>query len=193
MSFYIEHPDEWIGVPEYWPFPTPQGGIMADAGEWADAVVDGISGDDPDALSPEARARIIALLLLAARRGERAGARVFVAFEGWDGPAYIVEAVTEPKSVLGSRTLEQFAGVDDPDQVGPPFGESFVTESGLIGARSYRYLPLAEEGVIYARADYVFAEGDVVLSIRGMESDLVFFEKLKPELAALAGSVSWRG
>lgn len=189
MSFLIDHPDQWIGVPEFWPYPTPQGGILATPEEWANAVVDDI---DDDELSPQARNRILLLLLLAAKRGERAHSRVFVSFEQWDGPAHIVEAVTEPKSVLGTHTLEQFAGAADPAQLGPSFGETFVSESGLIGARAYRYLPLDEQGIIYARADYVFAEGGHVLSIRGVVDDLVAFEKLKPELEALAGSVTWR-
>ena len=188
MSVSIIHPSAWIGVPERWPFPTVDRGTFDTPQEWADALVDDLGRTT--VLSPEVRARVVTVLLLAAQRSLVSGTRLFVAFSAWDGPAYLLEARELPSAVLGMGSLAAFAGVDDPEQLGVPFSETFVTESGLEGVRCYRYLPAAEHGVICGRLDYAFAAGDSVLTITGGELDLVDFEVLKRGAEALAATVS---
>ena len=124
-------------------------------------------------------------------RAVSAGSRVFVTFEDWAGPAYVVESLTRSRSALGAQPLESVVGFDDPTQLGPAFVEDFVSASGIEGKRGYRYLPYDDHGVIFGRADYAFERDDEVLTISGGELDLVYFERLKPALAALASSVRW--
>ena len=189
MSFFIDHPDDWIGVPEYWPFPTAQGAMLDSAEQWANALADElVVSDDLDAAE---RARIVELLLMAAQRGAAAGSRVFVAFEDWRGAAYVVESRTESRRQWGAQSLESVVGFDDPTQLGPAFVEDFATASGIEGKRGYRYLPYDDQGVIFARADYAFEQDDEVLTISGGELDLVYFERLKPALSQLAATVRW--
>lgn len=188
MSFFIEHPDEWIGVPERWPFPGMHGIEYADADEWLTALVDELTLTHK--LEPDVRARVWELLAMAAQRGQAAGTRVFVTFEAWDGPAYVVEALAQERSVLGARSLADAAGADDPTQLGAPFTDDFATHDGTVGAVCIRYLPLNEQGVVYGRIDYAFADDDELLIISGGEIDLVDFEKLKPRIQQLAATVS---
>jgi len=110
VSFFIEHPDEWIGVPERWPFPGMHGIEYSDADEWLTALVDELTLTHK--LEPDVRARVWELLAMAAQRGQAAGTRVFVTFEAWDGPAYVVEALAQERSVLGARSLADAAGAD---------------------------------------------------------------------------------
>lgn len=190
MSFYIHHPAEWIGVPEHWPFTTSSGLVLETPEQWAVAVAD--EAAQSEELTAETRSRIIQLMVIAAERGSDVGARVFVAFEsGWDSSAYIVESVIHRRSQFGGKLLESIAGLDDPAQLGPEFAEEFITESGLVGVRCYRYLSFDDQAVIYGAADYAFEGGDYVLTISGAELDLIDFEKLKLSLANLAATVEW--
>lgn len=189
MSFFIDHPDDWIGVPEYWPFPTPRGATLDSPEQWANALADDLTVSEH--LSSEARGRVVELMVMAAQRGAAAGSRAFVTFEDWTGPAYVVESRTQPRTELGTQSLESLVGYDDPNQLGPAFQEDFVTASGLDGKRGYRYLPYDDKGIIYARADYAFEHADEVIMLSGGEVDLVFFERLKPALADLARTVRW--
>jgi|GEM_PF-2479732 len=191
MSFFIDHPDGWIGVPEYWPYPTTYAGTVESPQEWVDALVDELTR--LESFSPEVRARVTTVLLLAAQRSMTAGSRMYAAFERWDGPAYLVEARVQPVGALGTGSLAEFAGAEDPQQLGAPFSEPFVTTSGLQGVRCYRYLPAAEHGVICGRLDYAFASEDSVLTITGGELDLVDFERLKIVTESLAATVSVEG
>ena len=187
MSFRIDHPDGWIGVPEYWPYPTPAGGTVDSPQEWADALADDLNRHH--VLAPEVRARVVTVLLLAAQRSLSSETRLFVAFAAWEGPAYLLEMRELPVAVLGMGSLAEFAGANDPEQLGAPFSEPFVTESGLEGVRCYRYLA-ADHGVICGRLAYAFATPESILTITGGELDLVDFEVLKVGAAALAATVS---
>lgn len=188
MSFSLDHPEEWIGVPERWPFPGADGTEFSDPEHWIMAFLDELSQNE-DAPSPEVRERVREVLTMAAQRSASARTRVFVLFEGWDGPAFVVEALVRPEEVLGTRSLEEFAGVDDPTQLGPAYVEPFRTESGVGGVLCIRYLPFDEHGIVYGRLDYVFHAEGQVLTLSGGELDLVGFERLKTHMAALAASV----
>lgn len=188
MSFFIRHPDEWIGVPERWPFPAAHGGEYATVDEWLTALVDELTLLHE--FAPEVRARVHELLAMAAQRGQSARSRVFVAFEAWDGPAYVVEAVAYERSRMGAGSLADAAGADDPTQLGAAYSADFTTEDGTVGAVCVRYLPLNDHGVVYGRVDYAFADDDELLILSGGEIDLVDFEKLKPRIERLAATVS---
>lgn len=178
MSVSIIHPSAWIGVPERWPFPTLDRGTFDTPQEWAVALADEESMVEP--IEVELRERLISILLMAAQTSVNSGARVYLGFEdGWSGPARVLSAAVRPRADLGGLTLEQVAGFDDPDQLGPPFVEAFDSEAGLAGVRCFRYLPLDDHGVICGRLDYAFEIGDDVLTITGGDPDLVEFEKLK--------------
>lgn len=189
MSFFVRQPDEWIGVPERWPFETPRG-FAGDPESWiadtAEALVE--PGD------VEGKQHVREVLTLAAQRGVRTGLRTFVGFEDYRGAAYIVESgVMDYLPELG-QSLLQYMEFHDPDQVGPQVSEEFTTTSGLVGVRSYRYFrtePTSE--AVYGRLDYAFAEQGSILFMRGAEHNLVAFERLKRYIEPLANSVEWLG
>lgn len=189
MSFFIDHPAQWIGVPDFWPFPSSDGVVFDTPEQWSVAVADALtaSGD----LSVEARARLIELLLMSSQRSIDAQSRTFITFEDWEGSAFVVESVTRPRRHWGDAPIESLAGRDDPAQLGPVFSEDFLTASGLSGVRCFRYLPYDNTGVIFGRADYVFEQEDEVITLTGAEIDLVFFEKVKTLLEGLAATVRW--
>lgn len=191
MSFYIDHPDDWIGVPESWPFPLADGGVLESPADWIRVLVDDLGASAN--LDDDVRERMREILGMAVQRGVTTGHRTFVAFEDWAGAAYIVESLSLPAVELGGRSLEEFAGVSDPDQLGVPFAEEFTTATGLTGVRCYRYLPHpgGVEGMIYGRADYVFRHEDTLLVFRAAEFDMVYFRRLLPILERLASSTRW--
>jgi len=191
MSFFIDHPDEWIGVPERWPFPLTNGGVLSSPADWIRQVVDEIG--ESEGLDADVREHMTGILGMAVQRGITSGHRTFVAFETWSGPAYIVECESMSAVEQGTRSLEDFAGLDDRDQLGVPFAEEFTTTSGLTGVRCYRYLPYpgGVEGMIYGRADYVFRQADELLVFRSAEFDMVYFRRLLPALERLVASTSW--
>jgi len=190
MSFSLDHPDAWIGVPDHWPFPWLDGTEFSDPEHWIAALLDDLDHqENQEPPTPEVRERVREVLTMAAQRSAKAQTRVFVLFEGWDGPAFFAEALTQREEVLGTRTLEQLAGVDDPTQLGPAYVEQFQTDSGIAGVLCIRYLPFDEHGIVYGRLDYAFHEAGEVLTLSAGELDLVDFERLKVHVALLAASV----
>lgn len=189
MTFTLHHPDDWIGIPDRWPFPGENGTEFADAEHWITALVD-VLGQEEDAPAPPIRERVREVLTMAAQRSARSATRVFVLFEGWDGPAFIVEALTQSDEVLGTRSLEEFVGADDPAQLGAPYLEDVETRDGLSGVLCIRYLPFDAHGVVYGRIDYAFQAEGQVLTVSGGELDLVDFERLKVHASALAATVA---
>lgn len=191
MSFYIPHPVEWVGVPEYWPFPWQAGQHLATEQEWVAALVSELEA--ANGLDAEQAEWLRMVALLAAHQAVRSGGRTFFAVETWEGPAYIALCLIESDSVIGGRSLEQYAGYDDPEQIGAPFAESFESDSGLIGVRCFRYVPYEGQlGSISGRVDYAFRAGDSVLRLTGAQLDLVLFERMKPLMELLARSICWR-
>jgi len=178
MTMTIRHPDGWVGVPDYWPYPLEHGGTLDSPEEWATALADQLAVIE--ILEPSARARLIEVLLAAARISATTGPRIYLGFvEGWSGPARVLNATVRPRTEFGAMTIEQVAGVDDPAQLGPPFVEDVTTEEGRRGVRCFRYLPVGGDGAICGRLDYAFELGDDVLTITGGDVDLIEFEKLK--------------
>jgi hypothetical protein len=187
MSLVIRHPDEWIGIPEYWPYPRPDGRELAGPEVWAAELLDEFI---EHGMPEEQRPLVAEVLAMAVQRSIDNRSRLYLLLETWEGPAYLVEAVTHDRRELGMRDLEDFLGREDETQLGAPFAEPFTTASGLEGARCFRYLPYSDHGVIYGRADYGFIDADTLLTLTGMELDLVHFERLKVHLGVLAATVS---
>lgn len=188
MSFHIDHPDWWIGVPEHWPFVTSSGTAL-DPEAWIADLADTL----PEAGDLDGQEHLRQVLMLAMQRGVRMGVRMFVGFEEYRGPGYVVESGVIEAELPADRTLLDYAGLDDETQKGTPFAEEFTTASGLVGVRCYRYL--AQESLpeaLMGRVDYLFRVGRSILFLRGAELDLVSFERLKHEIELLAATVSWR-
>ena len=190
MSFIIDHPASWIGIPERFPYPGPEGvGPLHDAGQWAAEVVTELVGS---ARVPQERvdaAREVLLMVESTRR-EREATRSFVAFVSWDGPVYVADAVAEPAEVLGTMTLAQYAGADDPRQLIPAVLGRFVTATGLEGVRCVRELPYDDGAeIVLDQVDYAWLAGEQVLKITAAQLDHDLFESMLPFTDALAQSV----
>ena len=193
MSFIIDHPTSWIGIPERFPFPRAEGAALQNADEWVDELLDELA-DDAGLREDQRDAAREVLLMVANTRGERDATRSFIAFASWDGPVYVVDAIAEEAGVLGGMTLAQYAGEDDPDQLVQPDVTPFVTESGLDGVRCVRHQRYEEgTGIVMARVDYAWLSGEQLLRLTGAQLDLVLFERMLPLTDELAATVAAAG
>jgi len=191
MSFYINHPSEWIGVPEYWPYPQADGPDLETSHQWVSMLVDELAELDATFGDPE-REHVTSVLTLAAQRSESTGERCYVAFESWSGAAYIVATSTFSSQQLEGRSLAQHLGAEETGNLAETAVEPFDTESGVTGLRYYRYLVYdASIGSLYGRADYGFEKAGAVLTLTAAELDLDYFRKLLPLMEKLAAGVSW--
>ncbi|TPW71643.1 hypothetical protein [Schumannella sp. 10F1B-5-1] len=205
MAFLIEHPADWIGVPERWPFPRPDGGEIADAAQWAEELVEEL--DIENDLRRAERVVVRELARAAAELAERRGSRTFIAFHGFDA-GFVAAAEVHSGPEIAAAELAELVVAGSPASVGRDDVAPFTTSSGVVGMRAYRYLPLAAAtadtatssadlagapaDAVIGRADYVLRAGDTALWLTAAEVDLVWFERVKPRLEALAASVTWR-
>ncbi len=190
MSFYVNHPDEWIGTPEYWPFPQQGGTELLTPEAWVDAVVDEIH--DRESLGLEEREHVGGLLQAVTARAAESGLRHFVAFREWQGPAYVVETEVFAVSWLGGRSIEDFLGANDPERLDNGVLEPVTTESGLSGTMCVRYLTYdAVTQSIYGRVDIGFIVEGQVFVFRAIVRDGVEFERLRPALESLVRTLRW--
>lgn len=181
----VRHPEGWIGVPEDWPNDTWQS-----AEDWGAELV-GVLEEDFGEPEPEQRAALRTFLIaFAQNRRDRGSTRGYVSVDGWAGPIYLADLVLTHRSSVGDTTLEQMAGADDPEAIEKPIIDPFVTNSGLAGLYSVRYLNPPEVGGLVVRADYVWPMEDGFIQLYTSQLDLVAFERVLPRLEALAKTVS---
>lgn len=182
---FVEHPVPWIGVPENWPYNEWQ-----TVGEWADALIDSLR--ERFTHEEERAAEILrgVLISIAESRESRDVSRVYIGIEDWAGPIVVADLTVVTFGAGDAKSLEHFAGVDDPEAVEPPIVETFVTSTGLQGLESVRYLNLPGLGRLMARLDFVFPTPDGIVQLTTAQFDLVSFERARPQLEALARSIS---
>lgn len=188
MSFLIDHPASWIGIPERFPYPAP-GGPLQNAEQWATDVLTELVGSTRVPQERVDAAREVLLMVESTRR-EREATRSFVALVSWDGPVYVADAVAEPAEVLGGMNLAEYAGADDPRQLTPAVLSRFVCDTGLEGVRCVRALPYDDGAeIVLDQVDYAWVAGDQVLRITAAQLDHGLFESMLTFTDALARSV----
>ncbi|MEO7123103.1 MAG: hypothetical protein ABI400_08325 [Lacisediminihabitans sp.] len=185
MTILVDHPDPWIGIPEDFPNEGWQS-----AAEWAAELVDVLGEELPPPTEGQKRQLAEYLTTVAESRAQRNASRIFVSVDGWAGPVYIADLVVLMGVSSAEVTLEQLDGSQDPDAVEKPIIQPFVTESGLEGIYSVRYLNPPDVGGLLARADYLWPMPTGFLQLFTAQFDLVAFERVLPRLAALASTVS---
>ena len=184
MSIFVDHPDDWIGVPT---FDVDDRWQRREG--WARELVDAIA--DGEGVSREQRDRIESVFAMLAKSVEERGASAsFLRLGDWDGPLVLADLRVESRRSAGTISVEDYAGAADPDAIDPPVVEPFVTTSGLVGVRCTRYLtPDTSVPGVVATRDYAWEVGETLAALRTATYDLIEFEKSLPQVDALAKTV----
>jgi hypothetical protein len=183
----VDHPDEWIGIPEKWPasrWETPY--------EWASGLVDALREDwgvPPDGADITFRDVIVAL---ANSLDRRVASRLYVSVDGWSGPIYVAGMAVLPPARGDGMTAAELAGATDDETIDKPIVGEFTTNGGVVGASCVRYFLRDDPGRVVARADFVVKVGDSFVDFFHEDADLVDFERALPRLRELAATVSER-
>jgi hypothetical protein len=180
----IDHPDEWIGIPEHWP-----NARFETAYEWASELIAVLAERFPPATDDQAVALRDFLVTVANSRLERGASRVYISLDDWAGSVYIADMTLMSADSVGAASVEALAGEGDPTALEEPRVESFATTSGIVGARCIRYIDLPDIDGIMARVDYVFPVPDGFVRLYTAQFDLVEFDGVLERMDALARSV----
>jgi hypothetical protein len=182
----VDPPYTWLGAPQEWPMLT-----FAGPREWATAVVEDIASDaaEPSTLEQQ-KGLQDALFLIADDMPKREAVASFIGVVSWGGPLYIADLQINNAEQIAGITLEDYAGVNDPNTERSPDWQPFVTTSGLEGIRCRRYFREGPSNTLVVRVDYVWAVDGEFVRLYMVESDLVLFERIAEDLDALAASVS---
>ena len=184
MSIFVDHPNDWIGVPTFgvadrWQRPE----------DWARELVDALA--DGENVSRDQRDRIENVFAMLARSvAERGASASFLRLGNWDGPLVVVDLRVESRLAAGTISVEDYAGAADPDAIDPPVIKPFVTTSGLVGVRCTRYLtPDKSVPGVVATRDYAWEVDGTLVALRTASYDLIEFERSLAQVEALAETV----
>jgi hypothetical protein len=181
----IRHPDEWIGIPEDFPFDRWQS-----AEEWSTELVEVLAEDVPPPTRGQYERLRAELEHVAQSREDRGASRTYVTIDDWAGPIYVVDLINLPTEITGATSLELLAGANDATAVEPPIIEGFTTDYGVTGARSIRYVNPDDASTLLVRADYIFPTSNGFIRLYTAQFDLVDFERMRPLLEKLAATVA---
>ena len=184
MSIFVEHPKDWIGIPE-----IGVGQRWEQPDRWANDLLDEITAGE--AVTAEQRAALLEVLVfIAATQEKRGSSGSFITLIVWSGPIYLVDMILQSRRSAGSISLEDYAGASAPDVAEPPLVEPFATNSGLQGVRCIRYVvPEEQPPGIIACVDYAWEIDDSLLRLYAATYDLVDFERGLPLFDTLAATV----
>lgn len=180
----IDHPDEWIGIPENWPNER-----WTTAYEWASELVDAFAEDFPTESDGQRATLRDVLVSVANSRDALETSRIYISVDEWSGPLFIAEMALIPAERALGFTAAEIAGSEDDRAIEKPLVEEYQTVDGVTGVKCLRYLNPPELGGIMARADYVVAVPSGFVRISTSQYDLVDFERVQPRLDALARTV----
>ena len=184
-AILVDHPDEWIGIPENW------AGTRWETGyEWASELVDALREDFGPPVENERATLRDVLVTVSNSLDKQTASRLYISVDGWAGPLYIATMAMLSRDSLPGLTTEQVAGSDDPDVVEKPIVSEFVTVDGLTGVKCVRYANDREAGGILAKVDYVVPVPGSFIRFSTALYDLVDFEAVQPRLERLAKSVT---
>lgn len=184
-SILVDHPDDWIGIPEEWPnsrWETPY--------QWASELTDALSEDWsllPDGGTAPFRDLMVSI---ANSLDPTAASRLYVSVDGWAGPIFIAAMAVLPTARTAGSTAAEVAGADDVDTIEAPIVGEFTTTAGVAGASCVRYFLRDEPDRVVARADFVVQLGDRFVDFFHENGDLVDFERALPRLRELAATAS---
>ena len=181
----IDHPDPWIGIPDTFPYD----GRWPTARDWATELVAILPEELGEPEPGEQSALLDYLEVLAESRESRHASRIYILITGWTSAVYVVDLAIISTAALDGMSLETFAGADDDSTVEKPLVEPFTTDSGLGGLLCTRFIDSEEFGGLLARADYVFPVPGSFVRLYTAQIDLIAFQRLLPQLRALALTV----
>jgi hypothetical protein len=180
----INHPEQWIGVPES--FPNDGWATVED---WAAELVEELATEFPAPVEDQLSTLTAAFVEVANSRETRGATRIYASIDTWSGPMYLADLVLAGAGAEGALSLPELVGIDDPDAIRTPTVEDFVTDSGLAGVVVTRYVkPEGFEGIV-ARVDYAWRNADTLVRLYTAQIDFVDFERVAPRLEALARCV----
>lgn len=188
----VDHPDNWIGVPEDWPnsrWATPEA--------WANDLTNALSagwGTPPRGkgsfLRPgQSGAAFRNVMTVIAKSLDRSVAsRLYVSVDGWAGPIFIAAMAVMPAGE--GMTAEEVASSADVDSVEKPVLGEFTTADGVVGTSCVRYLRQTNPTRVVGRADFIVKLGDKFVDFSHVNEDLADFEVALPRLRELAQTAS---
>lgn len=187
MSFYIEYPDDWIGVPAFGPgetFATPEA--------WAAALVAEIAPTMRPKPRRAQRAALAQVLAFVAGNVERIGADSgYVWLDPVDSSPFLVGAKVLSRLDVGDATPAQLAGAAEDSDFVPPIERELVTGPGVRGHYVERHAPLDDEAVHVGNLSgtYVLEADGELLLLGTATTDFAAYERFRPHFEEFAGSV----
>jgi hypothetical protein len=181
----VDHPDEWIGIPEQ--FPNSR---WDTAYEWASDLVGALASDWGAALDDGEVVLRDLLVSLANSLDRTIASRLYVSLGRWSGPVVIAALALAPASDFPGMSAAQVAGSEDVDVIQQPIVDEFVTNSGVTGATCVRYFRRDDPDRIVARADFVVPVGDGFATVFHEDADLPDFQAALPLVQALAKTIT---
>jgi hypothetical protein len=187
MTFYIDFPVDWAGIP-----PVGDGERWTTPEAWATDIITELATGTGTRLKKTKRRVLEELFTEHAVESKRRGAsRTFLSLASWDGPLTSADAYMTSRASLGALALEDYLGANDPDATEQPLVEPFTTESGLAGFRCIRFLtPYENLPTIVGVVEYGFEDNDQVLRLTTSQMDLENFRATIDLMDGLAGSVT---
>lgn len=185
-AILLDHPADWIGVPETWP--NERWSLPA---EWIADLLDELveaHGEEWGPLADEQREVLTAFIVGVVDLARAHGARAYLWLDGWEGYVNLAELMLIGVD-LGDLTVREIAG-DPTGAVAAPIVQDFVTASGLEGVVAVRYEHVESFGGVMARADYLWPVEEGVLRLFTSSADLVSFQRVLPHLEQLAATVT---
>jgi hypothetical protein len=186
-EIFIDHPDEWIGIPEDWDETR-----WESAYPWASELVDALAESFGPAEGTERATLRDVLVTVAGSLDTAIASRLYVSVDGWTGPMYVATMAMLPLDLYPGATVEELAGAEDEDVVEKPIVEPYSTDGGLVGVKCVRYTNDDSVGGILAKADYVVHTPDAWVRFATANYDLVAFERVQPRMDRLARTVTVR-
>jgi hypothetical protein len=176
MTFFINFPTDWAGIP-------PLG---------ARDIIEELATGTGTKLRKAKRRTLEEIFTEQAVEGVRRNAsRTFLSLASWDGPLTTADAFSTSRAELGTISLEDHVGGNDPGATEQPLVESFPTASGLVGVRSIRFVtPYENLPTIVGIVEYAFEDDDQVLRLVTSQLDLENFRATIELMDGLAGSVT---
>jgi hypothetical protein len=187
MTFYIDFPVDWAGIP-----PVGEGQRWTTAEAWAQDIIDELAAGTGTRLKKSKRRVLEDIFAEHAVESDRRGAsRTFLSLASWDGPLTSADAYMTSRAALGAISLEDYIGANDTEATEHPLLEPFTTQSGLAGFRCIRFLtPYDSLPTIVGVVEYGFEDNNEVLRLTTSQMDLETFSATIDLMDALAGSVT---
>jgi hypothetical protein len=189
VSFSIDYPNDWIGIPEF-----GEGEVFATPQDWATALAAEIAPD----LRPRPRRRQRAALtdvlaLYGASVAEIGAGRGYIWLDTLETAPFLVGSRTIARADVGDAPITDIAGAGGEADYVPPIVTDVVTDSGLRGISVERHAPLDDAAVHVGHliGTYVFEVEEGFIMFGTSTTDFAGYDRFRPHFAEFARTVRW--